>query len=99
MLGLCEIAGFHTYNASSRFKIATNKAALSYSCLLHVQVKTSILKSGKKIESDIVIVGVGAKPNTDMFKGQIDLLEDKPGGIKVEHTAYMQSCIQSLQEA
>ena len=50
-----------------------------------MQVKTSILKSGKKIESDIVIVGVGAKPNTDMFKGQIDLLEDKPGGIKVSH--------------
>ena len=46
-------------------------------------MKTSVLKSGKKIESDIVIVGVGAKPNTDMFKGQIDLLEDKPGGIKV----------------
>lgn len=50
-----------------------------------MQVKTSILKSGKKLESDIVIVGVGAKPNTDMFKGQIELLEDKPGGIKVRH--------------
>lgn len=51
-------------------------------------MKTSVLKSGKKIESDIVIVGVGAKPNTDLFKGQIDLLEDKPGGIKVLSFAF-----------
>jgi monodehydroascorbate reductase (NADH) len=47
------------------------------------QVKTSVLKSGKKLESDLVVVGVGARPNTELFKGQIDFLEDKPGGIKV----------------
>ena len=41
------------------------------------------LKSGKKIEASLVVVGVGAKPNTEMFKGQLDLLEDKPGGVKV----------------
>lgn len=35
-----------------------------------------------------MVVGVGAKPNTDMFKGQIDLLEDKPGGIKVLSSSY-----------
>lgn len=43
------------------------------------------LKSGKKLEAGLVVVGVGAKPNTDMFKGQLDLLEDKPGGVKVCH--------------
>lgn len=41
------------------------------------------LKSGKKIEAALVVVGVGAVPNTEMFKGQLDLLEDKPGGVKV----------------
>ncbi len=46
------------------------------------------LKSGKKLEAGLVVVGVGAKPNTDMFKGQIDLLEDKPGGVKVLSTSY-----------
>ena len=30
-----------------------------------------------------MVVGVGAKPNTELFKGQLDLLEDKPGGVKV----------------
>ncbi len=42
-----------------------------------------MLKNGDKIESDIVLVGVGARPNVEMFKGQLDLLEDRPGGIKV----------------
>lgn len=41
------------------------------------------LKSGKKLEAGLVVVGVGAIPNTDMFKGQLELLEDKPGGVKV----------------
>ena len=49
------------------------------------------LKSGKKLDASLVVVGVGARPNTDLFKGQIDLLEDKPGGVKVRmvklHTA------------
>lgn len=46
------------------------------------------LKSGKKLEAGLVVVGVGAKPNTDMFKGQLDLLEDKPGGVKVLSTSH-----------
>lgn len=44
-----------------------------------------MLKSGEEIESDIVVVGVGARPNVELLKGQVDLLEDKPGGVKV-HT-------------
>jgi len=47
------------------------------------QVTTTVLKSGEEIESDIVVVGVGARPNVEMLKGQVDLLEDKPGGVKV----------------
>ena len=51
------------------------------SCI--AQVTTTVLKSGEEIESDIVVVGVGARPNVEMLKGQVDLLEDKPGGVKV----------------
>lgn len=47
------------------------------------KVESVELKSGKKLEASLVVVGVGAKPNTEMFKGQLDLLEDKPGGVKV----------------
>lgn len=43
-----------------------------------------MLKTGEKIESNLVVVGVGAKPNVELVKGQVDLLEEKPGGIKVQ---------------
>ncbi len=46
------------------------------------QVMTSVLKDGSKLESDIVLVGVGARPNVELFNGQLDLLEERPGGIK-----------------
>lgn len=49
-----------------------------------LQVTTTVLKSGEKIESDLVVVGVGAKPNIELLKGQVDMLEDKPGGVKVQ---------------
>ncbi len=42
-----------------------------------------MLKSGKKLPSDMVVAGVGAKPTGDIFKGQLDFLEERPGGIKV----------------
>ncbi len=41
-----------------------------------------MLKSGEKIEADLVLVGVGARPNVELFKGQLELLEERPGGIK-----------------
>ena len=47
------------------------------------QVKTTVLKSGKRLQSDMVVAGVGAKPTIDLYKGQLDLLEERPGGIKV----------------
>jgi hypothetical protein len=46
-------------------------------------VTKTVLKSGEEIQSDIVVVGVGARPNIELIKGQVDLLEEKPGGIKV----------------
>lgn len=42
----------------------------------------AVLKSGEKIEADIVLVGVGARPNTELVAGQLDLLQERPGGIK-----------------
>jgi len=41
------------------------------------------LKSGKELPCDMVIAGVGAKPTGDMYKGQLDFIEERPGGIKV----------------
>lgn len=38
------------------------------------------LKDGRVLEADIVVVGVGARPLTTLFKGQV---EEEKGGIKV----------------
>jgi len=52
------------------------------------QVTTTVLKNGDRVQSDMVVVGVGAKPTGEMFKGQIDFLEERPGGIKVRVYCY-----------
>ena len=47
-------------------------------------VTHTLLKGGVEVESSLVIVGVGARPNVELFKGQLELLEGPPGGIKVD---------------
>lgn len=39
------------------------------------------LKDGRVLEADIVIVGVGGRPLTALFKGQV---QEEKGGIKVD---------------
>ena len=45
-----------------------------------IQVKEVHLKDGRVLEADIVVVGVGGRPLTALFKGQ---LAEEKGGIKV----------------
>lgn len=44
------------------------------------QVTAVILKDGSRIDADIVVVGIGIRPNVDLFEGQLML---EKGGIKV----------------
>ncbi len=46
------------------------------------QVTTTVLDDGTELESPLVIVGVGSKPRTELLQGQVELLDDKPGGVK-----------------
>ena len=73
----------YTMLASSILQRARSRSRPSITRRAAAQVKTSVLKDGSKLESDIVLVGVGARPNVELFKGQLDLLEERPGGIKV----------------
>ena len=45
------------------------------------------LKDGTVLDADIVVVGVGAKPLTTLFKGQV---EEEKGGIKVSQLSSSQ---------
>ncbi|GKF69894.1 monodehydroascorbate reductase, partial [Tanacetum coccineum] len=49
----------------------------------HGEVKEVKLKDGRVLEADIVVVGVGAGPLTNLFKWQV---EEEKGGIKVDHS-------------
>lgn len=56
---------------------------------LFIQVKEVKLKDGRVLEADIVVVGVGGRPLTGLFKGQI---EEEKGGIKVCISQIFCSC-------
>jgi monodehydroascorbate reductase (NADH) len=44
------------------------------------------LKDGRVLDADIVIVGVGGRPLTGLFKGQVD---EEKGGLKVSFTVVL----------
>lgn len=41
------------------------------------------LKSGKRLDADLVVVGVGARPRVDLAEGQLSVLSGPPGGVVV----------------
>lgn len=49
------------------------------------QVTAVKLKDGRVLDADIVVVGVGGRPLTALFKGQV--VEEK-GGIKVKNLSF-----------
>ncbi len=55
-----------------------------------MQVTHAVLKNGTRLECSLVLVGVGARPNADLFAGQLELLQGPPGGIKVN--GHLQVC-------
>lgn len=42
------------------------------------------LKGGAVLPASLVVVGAGAAPNVELAAGQLDLLQERPGGIKVD---------------
>jgi NAD(P)H-nitrite reductase large subunit len=59
--------------------------SLTFIHLSLCQVKEVKLKDGRVLEADIVVVGVGGRPLTSLFKGQV---EEEKGGIKVSDTIF-----------
>lgn len=58
-----------------------------------MQVTEVKLKDGNVLGADIVVVGVGGRPLTTLFKGQV---EEEKGGIKVSVTSEYHLLIHSL---
>ncbi|XVF04098.1 hypothetical protein REPUB_Repub05bG0052500 [Reevesia pubescens] len=76
------IAAFYeSYYANKGIKIIKGTLAVGFNANANGEVKGVKLKDGRVLEADIVVVGVGARPLTTLFKQQ---LEENKGGIKTD---------------
>jgi monodehydroascorbate reductase (NADH) len=76
------IAAFYEgYYANKGIKIVKGTVAVGFGSDANGEVKEVHLKDGRVLEADIVVVGVGGRPLTTLFKGQV---EEEKGGIKTD---------------
>lgn len=77
-----DIASFYEgYYANKGVKIIKGTVAVGFDSDANGDVTAVKLKDGRVLDADIVVVGVGGKPLTTLFKGQ---LEEEKGGIKTD---------------
>ncbi|CAL5207380.1 unnamed protein product [Lathyrus oleraceus] len=77
-----EIAAFYEgYYANKGINIIKGTVAVGFTANSDGEVKEVKLKDGRVLEADIVIVGVGGRPQISLFKGQV---EEQHGGIKTD---------------
>ncbi|KAK4730779.1 hypothetical protein R3W88_023767 [Solanum pinnatisectum] len=76
------IAAFYEgYYQNKGVNIIKGTVAVGFDTHPNGEVKEVKLKDGRVLEADIVVVGVGARPLTNLFKGQV---EEEKGGIKTD---------------
>ncbi|XP_027367400.1 monodehydroascorbate reductase isoform X2 [Abrus precatorius] len=74
-------AFYEGYYANKGVNIIKGTVAVGFTANSNGEVKEVQLKDGRVLEADIVVVGVGGRPQTSLFKGQI---EEEKGGIKTD---------------
>ncbi|XP_047330540.1 monodehydroascorbate reductase, seedling isozyme-like [Impatiens glandulifera] len=86
------IAAFYEgYYANKGIKIIKGTVAVAFTADSNGEVKDVKLKDGRTLEADIVVVGVGGRPLTALFKGQV---EEEKGGIKTD--AFFQTSVSGV---
>ncbi|KAG0495135.1 hypothetical protein HPP92_006129 [Vanilla planifolia] len=76
------IAAFYEgYYANKGIKIIKGTVAVGFDSNANGDVTAVKLKDGRVLDADIVVVGVGGRPLTTLFKGQVD---EEKGGIKTD---------------
>ncbi|KNA17456.1 hypothetical protein SOVF_079320 [Spinacia oleracea] len=77
-----DIAKFYEgYYTNKGINIIKGTVAVGFGSNDNGEVKEVHLKDGRVLEADIVVVGVGGRPLTTLFKGQVD---EEKGGIKTD---------------
>ncbi|KAJ1419516.1 hypothetical protein SESBI_15075 [Sesbania bispinosa] len=74
-------AFYEAYYANKGVNIIKGTVAVGFSANSNGEVKEVKLKDGRVLDADIVVVGVGGRPQISLFKGQI---EEEKGGIKTD---------------
>ncbi|EPS59809.1 monodehydroascorbate reductase [Genlisea aurea] len=74
-------AFYEAYYEKKGVKIIKGTVAVGFGTNDNGEVIDVKLKDGRIIEADIVVVGVGGRPLTGLFKGQV---EEEKGGIKTD---------------
>ncbi|KAF5750490.1 monodehydroascorbate reductase [Tripterygium wilfordii] len=77
--GIAEF--YEGYYANKGIKIIKGTVAVGFTADSSGEVKEVQLKDGRVLEADIVVVGVGGRPLTTLFKGSV---EEEKGGIKTD---------------
>jgi len=86
------IASFYEgYYENKGIKIIKGTVAVGFTANSDGEVKEVKLKDGRVLEADIVVVGVGGRPLTSLFKGQV---EEEKGGIKTD--AFFKSSVPNV---
>ncbi|XP_074570873.1 monodehydroascorbate reductase 3, cytosolic-like [Curcuma longa] len=84
-----EIAAFYeSYYTNKGVKIDKGTLVVGFDSDTNGDVTSVKLKDGRVLDADIVIVGVGGRPLTKLFKGQV---EEEKGGIKTD--AFFQTSV------
>ncbi|KGN56211.1 monodehydroascorbate reductase 3, cytosolic [Cucumis sativus] len=77
-----EIAEFYErYYTSKGIKLVKETSVIELEADPNGEVKKVKLKNGRELEADVVVVGVGARPATGLFQGQLEM---NKGGIKTD---------------
>ncbi|XP_022985194.1 monodehydroascorbate reductase, seedling isozyme-like isoform X2 [Cucurbita maxima] len=77
-----EIAEFYErYYMSRGINLINETSVIELEADSSGEVKKVKLKNGRELEADFVVVGVGARPSTSLFQGQIEMSR---GGIKTD---------------
>ncbi|KAL1360562.1 hypothetical protein HN51_005952 [Arachis hypogaea] len=77
-----DIAAFNEgYYAKKGVNIMKRTVVVGFTANSDGEVKEVKLKDGRVLEADIVVVGDGIRPQTALFKGQV---EEEKGGIKTD---------------
>ncbi|XP_057424243.1 monodehydroascorbate reductase [Lotus japonicus] len=77
--GIAEF--YERFYANKGVNIIKGTVATGFTASSSGEVKEVKLKDGRVLEADLVVVGVGGRPLTSLFKGQV---EEEKGGIKTD---------------